>query len=1052
MDAHLDVNDPRYRELAAAILRRHENNELEANIASAVRDFFIQTGLANADEIIEENPPSDDSRRAVDLTALDTFVEFKRRIGTASGFSPDPANVAQIDEYLALSKSAGKGVRTGILTDGKYWLLRWPEAGPVRTERPYGFVLDSPDRWLPLFEWLRDSALLSLDNIPADRADIERFLGPASPTYQRDIDTLTTLYQDAAGYETIRVKRRLWEDLLRAALGEVAGTPAALDDLFVRHTYLSAVIGIAVQASFGSDIYRLSETDPADLLHGRDFRNKTGLQGVVESDFFAWPTEVGGLPLLKTLAHRVARFDWQHAPNDVAAILYETVIPPDERRQLGEYYTPNWLARSIVRELVTEPLNQHVLDPACGSGTFVAEAVTYFVEAANKTSLDPKEVLEWLRFSVSGIDVHPVAVHLARAAWVLAAQSAIEAAVEYGFAANVTVPIYLGDALQLRFRTGDMFAQHDITIQVEDEQNTELVFPVSLVERAETFDALMGDIAEAIETGEDAFLALDDQNITDPTERQTLERTIAAMRQLHSEGRNHIWAYYTRNLVRPVALSRSKVDVIVGNPPWLIYRNTASTLRTELERQSKELYGIWVGGRHANHQDISSLFFARCADLYLKDGAVIGMVLPHSTLQTGQHSKWRTGAWQAKPSGRGRNRIPGRVLAVDFGHKMSWDLEGLKPNTFFPVPASVVFARRTGEDGDSTPLVGQVERWLGEPGEKANRHSRAALTDTSASSVSPYANYARQGAVIVPRSLFFVEETENPTIVQAGQTVTVNPKRGSQDKEPWRSLDLTEITLQTVEFQHVHDVHLGETLVPYATLNPLKAVLPLRVRDGQIPADESGVGGIRIGGLERRMRDRWRTVSRLWEENKTAANKMDLLEQLDYYGKLSAQLDWQQNSGEHPIRVLYSGWGAPTAALLHDDDAIVDYKLFWVACRNRGEAHYLLSVINSDALADGVNKYTTPNWAGKTRDLQKHLWKLPIPLFNPDDPLHIEVSEAGRVAAEGAVEQLERLRQERDRVTVTIARREIRKWLRESAEGETVERLVSKLLTDASLR
>ena len=30
----------------------------------------------------------------------------------------------------------------------------------------------------------------------------------------------------------------------------------------------------------------------------------------------------------------------------------------------------------------------------------------------------------------------------------------------------------------------------------------------------------------------------------------------------------------------------------------------------------------------------------------------MGMVLPHSALQTGQHSKWRTGQWQAKPSGR----------------------------------------------------------------------------------------------------------------------------------------------------------------------------------------------------------------------------------------------------------------------------------------------------------------------------------------------------------------------------------------------------------------
>ena len=56
---------------------------------------------------------------------------------------------------------------------------------------------------------------------------------------------------------------------------------------------------------------------------------------------------------------------------------------------------------------------------------------------------------------------------------------AIQAAVEDGFAANVTVPIYLGDALQLRFRTGDLFAQREVTIRVEDEQNTELVFPVA---------------------------------------------------------------------------------------------------------------------------------------------------------------------------------------------------------------------------------------------------------------------------------------------------------------------------------------------------------------------------------------------------------------------------------------------------------------------------------------------------------------------------------------------------------------------------------------------
>ena len=287
-------------------------------------------------------------------------------------------------------------------------------------------------------------------------------------------------------------------------------------------------------------------------------------------------------------------------------------------------------------------------------------------------------------FSVAGIDVHPVAVHLARAAWVLAAQPAIQAAVEDGFAANVTVPVYLGDALQLRFRTGDMFAEHNVTVQVEDEENTELVFPVSLVKRAETFDALMGDVAEAIEKGDDPTLALDDNQITDSGERQTLGETISAMQRLHAEGRNHIWAYYTRNLVRPVALSRNKVDVIVGNPPWLNYNQTVSTLRTELERQSRSTYGIWAGGRYATHQDVAGLFFARSVDLYLKDGGVIAMVMPHSALPGGpvhEVANWNVG---------GRN---GAAEGEDVLRPESWGLTSATRwpgtwNNWNPTPSS----------------------------------------------------------------------------------------------------------------------------------------------------------------------------------------------------------------------------------------------------------------------------------------------------------------------------------------------------------------------------
>ena len=1034
-----NINNPMLKQLAAAILRRHERGEAEANITSAIRDFLIATELANRDEIMEENPPSDATRRAVDLTALDTFMEMKRRVSNMqSGFNPDPGYVEQLDDYLELSANEGKGVRTGILTDGKHWLLRWHGAGAIRTAPPYGFTLQDADGWLALYEWLRDTALVSLEDIQLDRESIEKHLGPASPAYQRDIDALKSLYAQSAQHETVKVKRRLWHDLLRAALGEIARDNAQMDDLFVRHTYLTAVIGMVVQASSGIDIRSLAANDPADLVNGREFRNATGLQGVIESDFFAWPAEVGGLPLLAAMARRVARFDWRegNAPNDIAALLYETVIPPNERRTLGEYYTPQWLARAMTRELVTDPLNQSVLDPACGSGTFIAEAIANFIEAAGSTEesdMHPSEVFGKLRDSVIGIDIHPVAVHLARAAYVLAARSAIQAA-SY---TSITVPIYMGDALQLRYRSGDLFAEQEITIQVNDEDNTELAFPVSLVERPDTFDALMGDVAEYIEADEDPMLALDDHHIVDEHERGMLKDTISTIQRLHSEGRNHIWAYYTRNMARPVALSRTKVDVIIGNPPWINYNQTVDVLRTELERHSKNTYGIWTGGRYATHQDVAGLFYVRSVDLYLREGGVIGMVLPHSALQAGQYSEWRTGAWQ---SGQGM-----RTLSVDFGYKKAWDLERLQPNTFFPVPASVVFAKNLGLVGKAIPLTGDVERWIGEMG--TDDVKRLASAVTVGGKGSPYAAHTLQGAVIVPRCLFFVNETENAAIIRATQTIKVNPRRGSQDKPPWKTLDLAEITGQTIETAHVFNVHLGETVVPYTTLEPLTAVLPLKQGDNELPTGESGVGGIGLGKLERRMRGRWQTVSGLWEENKAQATKLNLLGQLDYYGKLTSQLEWQRNVHDDQVRVIYTKSGTPTAAIVDDRSIMVDHLLYWISCKSKSEAFYLLAIINSDALHSAAKPLMSKGQFG-ARDLHKHLWRLPIPEYDPANPLYADISAAGKSAAKGAARELARVRLERgEDVSVTIARRELRKWLRSSDQGQRVEEAVTELLS-----
>ena len=108
------------------------------------------------------------------------------------------------------------------------------------------------------------------------------------------------------------------------------------------------------------------------------------------------------------------------------------------------------------------------------------------------------------------------------------------------------------------------------------------------------------------------------------------------------------------------------------------------------------------------------------------------------------------------------------------------------------------------------------------------------------------------------------------------------------------------------------------------------------------------------------------------------------------------------------------------------------------------EAHFLLAIINSQGLYEAVASLMPKGQFG-ARHLHKHLWKLPIPEFDPAEGLHVAISEAGEAAAAGAARRLAQLRQERSRVTVTIARRELRKWLRESPEGRTVEEVVGRL-------
>lgn len=131
----------------------------------------------------------------------------------------------------------------------------------------------------------------------------------------------------------------------------------------------------------------------------------------------------------------------------------------------------------------------------------------------------------------------------------------------------------------------------------------------------------------------------------------------------------------------------------------------------------------------------------------------------------------------------------------------------------------------------------------------------------------------------------------------------------------------------------------------------------------------------------------------------------------------------------------------------------MESTLYWITARSVAEANYLTAVINSFALETALEPLMPKGQFG-ARHVQKHLWRLPIPEYDDDNPLHRDIAAAAVEATAGATALLQELQTTRAAqgkpTTATIARREIRNWLAQSKEGARVEALVAQLLADAS--
>ena len=84
------------------------------------------------------------------------------------------------------------------------------------------------------------------------------------------------------------------------------------------------------------------------------------------------------------------------------------MVSPSTRHALGEFYTPPELARLMVDDVFT--FGKIVLDPACGSGTFLVETITRIKESGKSMQEQLKAIS-----NIYGFDVNPIAVLVSKA-------------------------------------------------------------------------------------------------------------------------------------------------------------------------------------------------------------------------------------------------------------------------------------------------------------------------------------------------------------------------------------------------------------------------------------------------------------------------------------------------------------------------------------------------------------------------------------------------------------------------------------------------------------
>jgi len=265
---------------------------------------------------------------------------------------------------------------------------------------------------------------------------------------------------------------------------------------------------------------------------------------------------------------------------------------------------------------------------------------------------------------------------------------------------------------------------------------------------------------------------------------------------------------------------------------------------------------------------------------------------------------------------------------------------------------------------------------------------------------SEYYDAFRQGATIVPKPVWCIELVKHPKLGMNPRYpyVKTSKRAVKRAKSGYKGV----ILRGNIESRFLYACVSGSELVPFGLTGVYLAVLPVESTKGELRIIERGEA-IRRGfkGLANWLQKAERVWRRVRGEK---AGRMSIYEWLDYQGKLTSQ------NLRKRFKVLYNTSGTYLVSCEVENRPIIikidssrvkvsgiiaDTKTYWMETDDENEAYYLSSVLNSPIIDELIKPMQSRGTFGE-RDIHKKPLELPIPKFDPDDPIHKRLAQIGK--------------------------------------------------------